>query len=140
MPKISEERDRELRRQMHRDKVFEKDIDEKFIHSSKSGGQNVNKVATCVQLTHRPTGLTVKCQTHREQGANRHEARLRLLEKVRRTREEEERRKKAAREKERRRRRKRSKAAKERMLEQKHRRSEVKASRRRIRPGRREDF
>jgi len=31
--------------------------------------KNVNKSATCVMLLHRPTGLQVKCQTTRQQGA-----------------------------------------------------------------------
>ena len=30
--------------------IFEHELEEKFIHSGGSGGQNVNKVATCVQL------------------------------------------------------------------------------------------
>jgi len=134
MQKINEEKDKEMRRQMRRNGIYEKDIEERFIHSSKHGGQNVNKVATRVQLTHRPTGVIVKCQTYRKQGANRYTARRRLLEKILRIRREQVRRQKAEREKERRRKRKRSRASKERMLEEKRRRSEKRTSRRPVNP------
>ena len=47
------------------------------------GGQKINKVRNCVQLTHVPSGVSVSCQDSRELHANRHIARKRLKEKVR---------------------------------------------------------
>ena len=76
------EKEKALREMMIRLGVREEDIEEKFIRSQGPGGQNVNKVSTCVFLRHIPTGLEVRCQEERSQALNRFLARRLLLKKI----------------------------------------------------------
>lgn len=50
------------------------ELDIRFIRSGGPGGQNVNKRSTAVRITHGPTGLFVRCDTHRSQARNRADA------------------------------------------------------------------
>ncbi len=110
--------------------ITEADLEESFVRSGGHGGQNVNKVATCVQLTHKPSGLQVKCQTTRHQGQNRVLARTLLLDKIEAARRERHDAERARIEKLRRQKRGRSKGAKLRNLADKARRSTKKSLRR----------
>src|SRR5580704_701089 len=79
---VSPEKESQLAQRMAALGVRESDIDEQFVRSGGKGGQNVNKVSTCVMLVHRPTGMTVKCQQDRSQAVNRYLARRLLIEKI----------------------------------------------------------
>jgi protein subunit release factor B len=62
--------------------IREEEIEESFVRSGGKGGQHVNKVSTCVQLKHLPTGVEVKCQEERSQALNRYRARVLLVKKI----------------------------------------------------------
>jgi protein subunit release factor B len=79
---VSPDKEQALAERMEKLGIREADIVEKFIRSGGHGGQNVNKVATCVYLKHLPTGFEVKCQQERFQSLNRFLARRILVDKI----------------------------------------------------------
>jgi len=122
-----------LQQEMARSGIHQIDIIEKFVRSSGQGGQNVNKVSTCVYLRHIPTGIEVKCQRERSQALNRYIARQLLIKKIRGFRLAELSRQRQLIEKIRRQKRTRSKKSKLRILEEKRRHAQKKLLRSRPR-------
>ncbi len=126
---VSPEKLLALRRRLSGLGIREEDLRETFVTSQGKGGQNVNKVATCVVLVHGPSGMGVKCQQERSQGLNRYFARKILADKIEEAKLGAESKRVQAAERIRRQKRRRSRRAKNRMLADKHARAGVKSLR-----------
>ncbi|KKP38463.1 MAG: hypothetical protein UR28_C0016G0016 [Candidatus Peregrinibacteria bacterium GW2011_GWF2_33_10] len=111
------------------------DIIEQFIHGSGHGGQKINKTSSTVYLKHLPTGIEIKCQAFRERGKNRIQAYKLLIDKIEFLKKGKESEKAKKNYKLKKQKQKRSKRAKEKILEQKHLRSEVKKNRTQVKAG-----
>lgn len=126
---VSPEKEQQLIQEMERLCIREDDLEENFIRGSGAGGQKINKTSSCVQLRHKPSGIEVRCQRERSQSLNRFFARRELCAKLEAQIFKKESKRQQEIEKIRRQKRKRSKRAKEKMLQGKHRRSELKRMR-----------
>jgi protein subunit release factor B len=126
---VSPAKEKALRDRMASLGIREEDLLERFVRSRGRGGQNVNKVSTCVHIKHLPTGVEVKCQTGRSQALNRYHARAILTSKLETIVMKEKSAEVRRIEKIRRQKRKRSKRAKEKILADKKIRSETKGLR-----------
>ena len=105
------------------------DITEKFIRGSGSGGQKINKTASCVYLKHEPSGIEVKCQAQRSREMNRFIARKELCDQYQEVVLGIQTKRQQAREKIRRQKRRRSRRSKSRMLDDKSKQGEKKQMR-----------
>lgn len=114
--------------------IKSEDIEEKFVRGSGHGGQKINKTSNTVQLKHKPTGIEVKCQKHRERRKNRMSAYRMLIDKIEFQIKGEESEKAKKIYKIRKQKAKRSKRAKEKMLEEKKKRAEIKKTRKKVKP------
>jgi len=129
---VSSEKKEQLRVLMESVGVCESDLTEKFILGSGSGGQKINKTASCVYLRHVPTGSEVKCQATRSRELNRYYARKLLCERLdEKIRGAQSKRQQEA-ERVRRQKRRRSRRQREAMLDDKHKHSERKQLRGRV--------
>ena len=116
---VSASKQRALAEQLAKLGVEEADLTERFILGSGSGGQKVNKTASCVQLRHAPSGIEIKCQRSRSREMNRFLARRELCDRLDEQRRGEQSRRQQAREKIRRQKRRRSRRQQAKMVEQK---------------------
>ena len=108
------------------------DIEEHFARGGGPGGQKINKASIAVRLKHIPTGIEVRVQRYREQNANRKSAYHLLFLKI----EEEIKGKESILKKRefkiRKQKQRRSRRTKEKMLEEKHKHSEIKELRKNV--------
>ena len=108
------------------------EVEERFVRGTGPGGQKINKTSSTVWLRHRPTGVEVRCQRERSQGANREVAWAELVAKLQARKTQALAAVVDAREEERRRTRQKSRRQKIRMIQSKKHRAKHKARRGRV--------
>ncbi|NBQ58614.1 MAG: peptide chain release factor-like protein [Opitutaceae bacterium] len=108
------------------------EVEERFVRGSGPGGQKINKTSSTVWLRHGPTGVEVRCQRERSQGANREVAWAELVAKLQARKTQALAALVDAREEERRRTRQKSRRQKLRMIQSKKHRAKHKARRGRV--------
>ncbi len=108
------------------------DVEEHFTRGGGHGGQKVNKSTNCVELTHEPTGITVRYQHHTGLHQNRKEAWELLIVKLEEHIKGEKSELASKRHKIQKQKQRRSRRSKEKMLEEKRQRSEIKAFRKSV--------
>ena len=129
---ISPETIARIKALMEEASVYEEDLEESFILGGGPGGQKTNKTSNVVRLDHAPSGFSVRCGETRSRETNRWLARRTIAELIlerERGLKSEARQK---REKIRRQKRRRNRRQKQKMLDDKHARSEKKANRRKV--------
>lgn len=131
--------DESLLKRMAKIGLREEDIEESFIRGTGAGGQKINKTSSTVVLVHVPSGVEVRCQRERSQSLNRLIAREELCSKLEQKLQAVRQEKRDAVEKKKRQNRKRPRGVKERILQSKHKRSDVKKQRARVGRGRGEE-
>ena len=99
---------------------------EKFIIGSGKGGQNLHKTASTVYLKHIPSGIEIKCQESRSREDNRYFARMRLCEKCHVMVSDEKTKAQQEIEKLKRQKKRRSRRSKQKMLDEKSKRGQLK--------------
>lgn len=109
--------------------IHENDLEEKFIVGSGHGGQKLQKTSSTVFIKHIPTGIQVKCQHTRFREDNRYVARKILCEKIENILLKEKSAKQQLIHKIKKQKKRRSKKAKQKMLDQKHKRAAQKTLR-----------
>jgi peptide chain release factor len=105
------------------------DLEETFTRGTGAGGQKINKTSSTVVLVHVPTGLEVRCQRERSQNMNRIIARSELCDKLEAKLNAVRQERRDAVELKKRQNRKRPRGLKERILQSKHHRSDIKRHR-----------
>jgi protein subunit release factor B len=132
---ISNDKWEKLAEWMAKLQINEAELIEKFILGSGKGGQKLHKTASTVYLKHTSSNLEIKCQDSRSREDNRYFARMRLCEKLQTLVSDEKTKEQQKLEKIKRQKKRRSRRSKQKMLDEKSKQGQLKALRKKPRPG-----